>query len=83
MSENELEKNLKEVKNLKVKLDSFIRKINHYQEKGITMSIFHRNDYRDLVISRDNISEELNYYQNQVLIEQNKEIINYLKEQKK
>ena len=85
MDENELKKSLEEeILDTKEKLVDVISRINKYDigSKSEKAKIG-KDEYRAYINTRDNLSIQLNYYQNQVLIEQNQEIIKYLKEQKK
>jgi hypothetical protein len=70
MGENELEKNLKIVKNLKQELDKAMVDIDQYEINTPT--------YNEKISTRDNLAITLNYYQNSAIIEQNKEILRSL-----
>jgi len=73
-----LEENLKKIEKINKELESAINEINSYDMVLVTPE-----NYGRLLAKRDNLTIDLNYRQNQVIIEQTNEIIKYLKELKK
>lgn len=74
---NNLEKNLMEIEITKQELEEAIRFIDSYHENNMYGESDVRK-YKKYLDKRDNLSVMLNYYQNQVIIELQDEIINKL-----
>jgi hypothetical protein len=76
-----LEQSLEKIETTKEKLKQVMIEIDEYSEPND--DIVEDRKYRKNLNKRENLTINLNYFQNQVLIEQNNEIIKYLKESKK
>ena len=78
-----LEDNLRKIEVTKEKLKQVMIKIDNYHK---LVNPHGDNDiriYKSNLDARENLTTNLNYYQNQVIIGQNGELIKYLKELKK
>ncbi|MCX6750757.1 MAG: hypothetical protein NTZ83_04825 [Candidatus Pacearchaeota archaeon] len=73
-----LEENIKKSEEIRETLYSTIDEISEYHSLPQEVKKEKIEGYRMLLDIRDNLTIKLNYYQNNVIIEQNKEIINNL-----
>ena len=73
-----LEENIKKSEEIRETLYSTIDEISEYHSLSQEVKKEKIEGYRMLLNIRDNLTIKLNYYQNQVIIEQNNEIINNL-----
>jgi len=75
--EESLEETLKKIEVLKGKLKTVMIEIDNYHKLDVKGDDADRGYKADLD-ARENLTINLNYYQNQIIIEQNNEIIKYL-----